>query len=228
MESSKHIVISLGGSLIAPDAIDVSFLSDFSKFIKEYVSKGYRFVIITGGGATARTYITAAQNITTPSNDDLDWIGIAGTRINAELLRVLLSDISYEKIAMDPDAMPVTDKPIILGGGWKPGNSSDLAAVHAALSVGAETVINLSNIDYVYTKDPRKFPDATPIKESTWSDFRILLPEKWEPGFNAPFDPVAAEKAESSNLEIAIMNGKNIENLKHYLNGQAFTGTVIR
>ncbi|MDE2031238.1 MAG: UMP kinase [Patescibacteria group bacterium] len=228
MNEKEYIVISLGGSLIVPDEIDVDFLKSFTENIKNYTNKGFNFVIITGGGSTARTYIDALKKITNPNNIDLDWIGIATTRVNAELLRVSFGDIAHSFIVMDPDSILKTDKSIIIGGGWKPGNSSDLAAVHAACSVGAKKVINLSNIDYVYNKDPKKFPDAEIIKKSTWPDFRAILPKEWNPGLNSPFDPIAAQKAESLGLEVVIMNGKNIENLNNYLNGEDFMGTVIR
>lgn len=228
METDKHIVISLGGSLIIPDNIDISFIKKFIETIKEYTDKGFKFVIITGGGHTARVYIAASKEIVAPSHDDLDWIGIAATRMNAELIRVGFGDIAHSSIIMDPDSIPNTDKPVLIGAGWKPGNSSDLAAVHAAGSVGAKKIINLSNIDYAYNKDPKKFPDAEIIKESSWADFRKILPTEWNPGLNAPFDPVAAAKAEELGLEVSILNGKNIENLKNYLDGKEFVGTVIK
>ncbi len=228
MKGKEHIIISLGGSLIVPNEVDVVFLKEFIDTIKGYVKKEYRFVIITGGGYTARTYINASKKITDPSDADLDWIGIASTRLNAELLRVAFGEIAYNSTIMDPDQVPITDKSILIGAGWKPGNSSDLAAIHVAQSVGAKKVINLSNIDYAYDKDPKKFPDAKIIKESSWPDFRALLPTEWNPGLNAPFDPIAAENAESIGIEVAIMNGKNIENLKQYLDGEEFIGTVIK
>jgi uridylate kinase len=228
MENKEHIIVSLGGSLIAPSQIDAGFLKEFVSAVTTYAQKGFKFVVITGGGHTARIYINASKEITTPSNADLDWIGIAVTRLNAELLRVSFGDLAYDSIVMNPDEIPGTDKPVVVGGGWKPGNSSDLAAVHSAQSTGAKKVINLSNIDYAYDKDPNKFPDAEIIKESTWGDFRKLLPTEWNPGLNAPFDPIAAEKAEELGLEVVIMNGKNIDNLKKYLDGGEFVGSVIR
>ena len=228
MEKDKHIVISLGGSLIVPNDIDFAFLIKFTEAIRAYVEKGYKFVIITGGGHTARNYIDATKKIITPSDDALDWIGIAATRMNAELVRVSFEDNAYGSIIMDPDNIPNTDKHIMIGAGWKPGNSSDLAAVHTAKSIGARKVINLSNIDYVYDKDPHKFGDAVKIEESTWTDFRSLLPTKWNPGLNAPFDPMAAKEASELGLEVVIMNGKNIDNLKDYLDGKEFQGTVIK
>jgi len=228
MHKNEHIVISLGGSLVVPDQIDTNFLKSFIETITEYANKGFYFLIITGGGRTSRNYTMAAKEISNPTNEDLDWIGIETTRINAEFVRVCFGDIAYHEIILNPESIPDTDKHIILGGGWKPGNSSDLAAVVSAETVGAKKIINLSNIDYVYTADPRHNPDATKIEKSSWSDLRALLPKEWDPGLNSPFDPIAAEKAESLGLEVVVMNGKNIENLKNYLDGKEFLGTVIR
>ncbi len=224
---NNYTVISLGGSLIVPENINNLFLKDFINLIKEYTAKNFKFIIITGGGHTARNYINSAKELCTPTNTDLDWIGIASTRLNSELLRVIFGDLAYDSIILNPDIIPSTDKPIIMSAGWKPGNSSDLAAVHAANSVNTKTVINLSNIDYAYDKDPRTNPDAVKIENTTWSEFRKLLPVEWDPGLNAPFDPIAAKKAEELGIEVAIMNGKNLDNLRDYLDGNEFIGTKI-
>lgn len=222
------IVISLGGSLIIPDEIDVSFLKEFKALIEAQISTGKKFVIITGGGKICRRYNDAIEKITTPTPEDLDWLGIATTRLNSELVRITFGRLASDKIIMDPDIIPSMDKPIMLGGGWKPGNSSDLAAIHSAVSVGAKKVINLSNIDYVYDKDPKKYLDAAKIEKISWADFRKLLPEEWNPGLNAPFDPIAAKMAESAGIEVVILNGKNISNFKNYLDGGNFAGTTIK
>ena len=224
----KTIIISLGGSLIVPDSINVEFLKGFIDLIKNQTKQGFKFVIITGGGKVCRKYNDAVKEIITPHNDDLDLIGIATTRLNAEFIRVLFGDLAHDKIILDPDFVPEFDKSIILGGGWKPGNSSDLAAVHIAKSINSKLILNLSNIDYVYDKDPKKFPDAVKIEQSNWSDFRKLLPNEWDPGLNAPFDPIAAKVAEELGIEVAIMNGNNLDNLKNYLNGSDFIGTKIK
>lgn len=228
MEDKKYIIISLGGSLIVPEYVDTQFIKEFTTAIKNCVNDGLRFVIIAGGGRTARQYIEASREVTTVSLDDQDWVGIAVTRLNAELLRVSFGGLAHDKIIMDPDMVPQTDKPILLGAGWKPGNSSDLAAIHCAQSVGAKVVINLSNIDYAYDKDPNKYGDAKKIEQSSWADFRAILPKEWEPGLSSPFDPIAAEKAESLGLEVVIMNGKDLVNLDHYLHGEPFKGSVIK
>jgi uridylate kinase len=228
MNNKEYIIISLGGSIIVPEQIDTNLLKKFTEVIKEHTEKGFHFVIITGGGKTCRNYNNSLKQIVDPSAVDLDWMGIASTRLNAELVRICFGNLAYDKIILNPDSIPETNKPILVGGGWQPGNSSDLAAVHMAKSIGATKIINLSNIDYVYDKDPREYKDAVPIVKSSWADFRKLLPTDWDPGANVPFDPIAAREAEKLSLEVIVMNGKNIENLKNYLDNKVFIGTVIK
>jgi uridylate kinase len=54
------------------------------------------------------------------------------------------------------------------------------------------------------------------------------LPEKWDPGLNTPFDPVAAKEAEKIGLEVVVMNGKKLKNFENYLDGKEFIGTKIK
>lgn len=228
MGKKNQIIISLGGSLIVQDEVDTDFLKSFVATIKDYVSKGFTFLIITGGGKLCRRYNDSLKKIMEPSIEDLDWLGISITRVNAELVRICFENLAHERVVLDPENIPTTDKPIIVGGGWKPGNSSDLAAVRSATSVSATKIINLSNIDFVYDKDPKFYPDAKSIDKISWVDFRLLFPNEWKPGINAPFDPIAAYEAEKLGYEVIILNGKKIDNLKAYLDGQSFVGTVIK
>ncbi len=228
MNEKQTIVISLGGSLIVPNEVDIDFLKSFTSTIKDYVAKGFSFWIITGGGKICRRYNDFLKEITTPSDEDLDWLGISATRLNAELVRLCFGSLAYDKVVLDPDFMPETNSPIIVGGGWKPGNSSDLAAIHSAKSLKAKKIVNLSNIDYVYDIDPKKNIAAKAIKDISWEEFRKIIPKEWGPGINSPFDPVAAREAERLGFEVVVLNGKNIENLKNFLDGKEFVGTTIK
>ena len=63
-DMSETIVMSVGGSLIVPGGIDTTFLKDLKQFIDfETTSKGRRFIIIAGGGRTARNYQEAAAAV---------------------------------------------------------------------------------------------------------------------------------------------------------------------
>ncbi len=227
MKEQETIIISLGGSLIVPDSIDVDFLKKFKTLILAQVALGKKFVIITGGGKICRKYQDALKQINTPSPDDLDWLGIYFTRLNAEFLKILFGDLVEQEIILDPTLPAKFEKSIIVGGGWKPGWSTDYGAVLLAKQLGTKKVINLSNTDYVYDADPKINKDAKKIEKISWADYRKLIPAEWNPGLNSPFDPIASKMAEEASVEVAIMNGKPIDHLANYLNGENFLGTVI-
>ena len=225
---NNWIVISLGGSLIVPDRVDGSYVQRFVALVRQEVALGRRIAIITGGGKVSREYRDALATAGVTDPILLDQIGITVTRLNAELFRQGLRDVADSEIFLDPLEVVPSDKPVIIGGGWKPGHSSDGAAVGLAQALGAKKVINLSNIDHVYTADPRKDPTATPIETISWTEFRKLLPKDWDPGLSAPFDPVAAGMAQDLGIEVAVMNGQDLDNLKKYFDGQPSIGTIIR
>lgn len=223
----ETIVISLGGSLIVPNDVDSDFLKTFRSLVLEEVSKGRKFAIITGGGKICRKYNEAGLKIAALSNEDLDWLGIYSTRFNAEFVRLLFGDMAEKGIITDPFSKIELNKPVILGGGYKPGNSSDMAAIQIAKNIGAKKIINLSNTDFVYDSDPKVNPSAKKIEKISWKDYREIIPKEWTPGLSSPFDPIASAEAEKEGMEVVIMNGKPIDNLKNYLNNENFNGTVI-
>ena len=142
----ETIVISLGGSMIIPEEIDVEFLREFKKLILEHVALGKRFLIITGGGKVCRKYNAVAEELSAPTNADLDWIGIAALKLNAELLRVIFGADAHHEVVNNLTEKFSFDKPIIIGAAFGPGRSSDWNAVEGAKTIGAKKIINLSNI----------------------------------------------------------------------------------
>ena len=223
----ERIVVSVGGSLIVPDQIDTDFLTRFKTLVLEKVQRGFTFSIITGGGKTARRYQEAAQAVTPLSPQDLDWIGIHSTRLNAQLLRNIFVGYAHPQVIKNPTIDIETEEPITVAAGWQPGWSTDYCAVMMAKNMGARRLVNLSNIDYVYTADPRLDPTATKIEKISWSEFRKLIPKEWDPGLSSPFDPVAAKEAEALGIEVAIINGTKLGEFEKYLNHEPFMGTVI-
>ena len=228
MKSCKNtFILSVGGSLIVPDEVDSDFVKNFRALILKKVKKGNRFVIMCGGGKINVRYNKAARKVVKISDADLDWLGIYVTRLNAQFIRLLFGDSVHKEIVIDPTKKIKTAKPIIIGAGYKPGWSTDYDAVMIAQKNGAKTVINLSNIDYVYTDDPRKNPDAKPIKNINWKDFRKIVGNVWKPRMNKPFDPIASKLAQKNKIKVIILNGKNFKNFENCLEGKNFKGTVV-
>ncbi len=211
-------VLSLGGSLIAPDGVDVTFLRDFRSAILSYLEQdaGRRLILVCGGGRVCRDYQRAYRD-TVPggTHDAEDWIGIAATRVNAELVRQIFALHCPDPVVLDPTAVNLFTGRILVGG-----------VVLAARSP-AGTVLNLSNIDHVYTADPRKDPAARPIDRIRWNELLALVGEEWKPGLNVPFDPVAAKRASSAGLTCIVAAGRDVANTLAILTGKAYTGTTI-
>lgn len=229
MQHTETIVMSVGGSLIVPDQIDTAFLNNLKALIAQETANGRRFILIAGGGRTARRYQDAAAAVAPLEKDDLDWLGIHSTHLNGHLLRTIFRDVAYPIMIKNPDdILDVAGTPVvIIAAGYRPGASTDLRSIQIAERVGAKKVINLSNTDYVYTADPKTDPTATKIESIAWPEFRKLIPEEWDPGLSSPFDPVAAKAAEALGIEVACISGARLDALQDYLDEKKFTGTRI-
>ena len=222
----KTFVISLGGSLIFPENLDSKFLVDFKKTIEKYTRKKYRFVIVCGGGKLARNFQQIASKSRRLSNEQLDWLGIYATKINAHLLKSVFNSNVDKNIISNPNKKINFRKNIVIASGWLPGWSTDYDAVLLAKNVGIKEVINMSNVDFVYDKDPGKHRDAKKIEKISWKGFNKLISRKWKAGMNVPFDPVAAKDAEKSDIKVKLI-GRDLKNLEKLLDGKKFRGTLI-
>jgi uridylate kinase len=223
-------VISLGGSLVAPDRVDENFLKDFVALIGELLREDEkrRFILVVGGGGPARAWQQAYRRISAAAADEeADWIGVMATRLNARLVKAVLGEWCPQEVVTDPSQVGPLVGRVLVAAGWKPGFSSDYDAVLLAERFQADKVINLSNVEQVYSGDPRTNPDAEPLAALSWTDFRALVGDEWVPGKNVPFDPVASRYGARIGLTVICAGGRNLENLKKILRGEAFIGTTI-
>ncbi len=223
-------VISLGGSIVAPDRPDVPFLRDFLALAKAWLDADLarRLILVVGGGGPAREWQKAYRDASLRSDPDAqDWVGIMATRLNAQLVKALFGELCPRDVVIDPTEVDVLPGRVLVAAGWKPGFSTDFDSVLLAERFGAGTIVNLSNIAKVYTADPKLDPDARPVDSIGWAEFRAMVGDEWEPGKNVPFDPVASRKAEQRGLRVICAAGRNLPNLKAILEGRTFEGTVI-
>lgn len=233
-------VLSVGGSIVAPEFPDVAFVTRFVAMVREYLTAhtGDRLILVVGGGGPARIYQQAYRAVATTaktdalidvtdSTDAADWIGIMATRLNAQLVKACFGPLCREAVVTDPTTASAFSGRVLVAAGWKPGFSTDNDAVLLAERFGADTVVNLSNIEKVYTDDPRTNPDAKPLDTITWKDFRAMVGDDWVPGKNCPFDPIASKRAAELGLTVICAGGKDIENTRAVLEGRCYVGTTI-
>ena len=227
-------VLSVGGSIVAPEFPDTDFVKRFVEMTKSYLeaNKEDRLILVVGGGGPARIYQKAFRDVTgtAPDGDVMaaDWIGIMATRLNAQFVKACFGNLCQDDVVTDPTAALKFTGRVLVAAGWKPGFSTDNDAVLLAEKFDADTVVNLSNIEKVYTDDPRKNPDAKPLDTISWADFRKMVGDEWVPGKNCPFDPIASKKAAEMGLTVICAGGKNIANTQAILEGKDYTGTTIK
>ena len=230
-------VLSLGGSIVAPDAPDTLFLPAFEAMVRDWLAqnKERKLILVIGGGGPARVYQNAYKAVlaarkdggVVADNSQADWIGITATRLNAQLVKAIFSDLCPNDVVYDPTADFQFQGQILVAAGWKPGFSTDNDAVVLAQRFGAKSVVNLSNIEKVYTDDPKTNPAAKPLDTISWEDFRKMVGDEWTPGKNTPFDPIASKGAQQDGISVICAGGRDIENTRAILDGKPFKGTRI-
>lgn len=228
----ERIVISVGGSVILhKKGISVTFLKRFNQLIRKLLEQDptRQFFLVIGGGTTSRKYRDAGRDVVGHelTSDDLDWLGIHATRLNAHLVKTIFRDIAHPYVIKHFEIIRKVTEPVIIAAGWKPGWSTDFCNTLICEDYKVNTILNLSNIDVVYDKDPRKYKNAKPQNKMRWTKFRKLVGDVWIPGMNTPFDPIAAKRAQKMNLKVVVIKGDNFPNLQKYFDGKDFVGTVI-
>ena len=223
----KPIIISVGGSLLVPELIDIQFIQNLKLILENQIHKGERFILVTGGGKICRHYQAAIRTFYPESPIDADWIGIHVTRLNAMMIQNIFKGHAHKDLVGDPSIRYDWNTPILMAAGYEPGHSTDYDAVCLANTYGVKKIINLSNIDYVYDSDPRKNKDAKKIENMRWEEFLNVIPKEWSPGLNSPFDPTASRLAKDSEIEVHMINGEHLERLVDSIEGRDFLGTKI-
>ena len=188
---------------------------------------------MVGGGLPAREGIELASNLISDS-DRLDEVGIAATRINATIIQQILMDIGCNVAPSIPhntvDAAQYFDQyNIVVMGGTTPGHTTDAVAISLARDCGARDCIIATNVSHIFDKDPKVSEDAKPFVEMTIHELIELIgTDRMEPGQSAVVDPIAVGLAEKSQINIAVLDGRDIDLIESALDGKEFEGTLVR
>ena len=223
----KVWVISLGGSRIVPEEVDEKFLARFKKLIDSHPS--HKFVGVTGGGSTARKYISALRKLgkTTKSQS---VSGIAITRLHAEFMARFFGKSANEIIPKNMKEVKnlLNKNQIVFCGGLRYGkrNTSDGTAAKTSAYIKCP-FINLTNVKGLYTSDPRKNKSAKFIKKITWKDFEEITKKmKFKAGQHFILDQSAAKVILREKIPTYIVG--SLDAIDKILKGEKnFGGTLI-
>ena len=225
----KVIVLSLGGSLIIPDKINIRFLKEFKKIIK-INSQKYKFIIVCGGGSIARTYISGLKTLeATYRLQNLS--GIGATRMNARFMNYLFGNEQKEGIPhkMKEVKKSIKKKDILFCGALEYRTKQTTDATAAEIAKYFKTIfINLTDVAGLYNKNPKKFKNAKFIPKISWEKFhKMANKNKYSPGQHFVLDQTASKIILKNKITTYIM-GKNLKQLDNFLHNKKFKATIIQ
>lgn len=217
-------VISLGGSVIVQDKINSEFLKKFKDIIMKSKDK---FVIVTGGGKTARVYINGLKDVNL-AEKELSLIGIGITRLNAKFMSKFFKTTETIPKSLKEVKNVINKNKVVFCGGlrYEPDNTSDGTAAEIARDLKSE-LINITDVDGLYTKDPNKFKMAKFIPKINFEEFKKIANRvKYSAGQHFVLDQHAAEIIKDHKIKTVIL-GNDLNNFERFLRGKRFKGTLI-
>ncbi|MBI2670527.1 UMP kinase [Candidatus Woesearchaeota archaeon] len=220
------IVFSLGGSVIIPDKVDLDYLEKFKKLILK-LKKKHKIIIVTGGGKTARNYISALEQEGLDKKT-LAYIGIFTTRLNARLVAALFKLRTVPSTEKQFYNMAKKERLIVTGAlGFHPKMTSDGTAAEIASKIRADLFINVTNVNGLYNKDPKIFKNTSLIRNISFKDFYKKAKKiKFRAGQHFVLDEIAAKIIYAKKIKTAIAN-RSTKNIERIVEEKKFLGTLI-
>lgn len=175
----KRVLLKLSGEQFSGEnqfGIDSLFLSELAQELKKVVSDNKTQVVVVVGGGNFVRGATLAQKEHMIERATADYMGMLATLMNGMALVDILEKSGQParlqtRLRCDNVAEPYIRRRalrhlekgrvvIIAGGTGNPYVTTDTAAVSVALELDCEMVLKATKVDGVYTKDPKKYPDA--------------------------------------------------------------------
>lgn len=224
--NEKLWVISLGGSRIVPDDVDEDFLEEFKELIHKHPSN--KFVVVTGGGSTARRYISALRDMGKKTRAQ-SMAGIEVTRFHARFMARLFGKIANHKIPLNKKKVKnlLKKNRIVFCGAlrYQDRNTSDGTAAELAAYLDCP-FINLTNIKGLYTANPKKNKNAKFIPKITWKEFdKIVSKIKYSAGQHFVLDQNASKIIKQHKIPTYIVG--SLKDIDRLLNKKKISGTKI-
>lgn len=225
------VVVKLGGSILQNEKgeIDLDLIRRYAEIIKQARKEGIMVVaVVVGGGTISRRFISYARSLNA-SEGLCDVVGIQATRLNGYLFIAAMGDDAYPVIpqTLDEVAQAHATGKIVIVGGLQPGQSTSAVAALVAERLKADLLLNATDVDGVFTSDPKRDPNAKIIPELSVRSFRdVILSKSHVAGGYELFDMVALKVVERAKIKLVILNGKQPENILHVFKGKK-VGTHI-
>jgi len=224
------LVLRLGGHALFKNngGMDTTLIKEYAKNALQLREEGHILHIVIGGGTIARSYISALSELGA-SNALKDYMGMLVTRANALVLIAALKGYAYSPVPTSYEGLleALSSGKIVVCGGLQPGQSTLAVAAILAETINADYLLNATDVDGVYTSDPKRDPKARLLREVTIRELRSLLRRGTLPGTYPLFDDLALNIIERSRIKTIVFNGRRPENILRIAHGER-VGTLIK
>jgi len=224
------ISISIGGSILVPGKPDIDFVKKLAALLLKK-AETHKLVLVVGGGTLARDYIAPCRKHLGANESFLDEMGIRATRLNACVLLSALGTKAYHKVAetLDEGVNALTHHNIVVMGGTHPGHTTDAVTVFMAEKAHADRILITTNVDGVYTTDPKKDPKARLLERLTPAELIKIAGEMpHEAGSKGVIDPIGAKLIARSKILTYVLDGRDLKNLDNAIEGRPFRGSIVK
>ena len=230
----KRILLKLSGESLAGNkgtGIDFDRVLDICKEIKEVAVKGVEVAIVVGGGNFWRGRSNQQMDRCTS-----DYIGMLGTTMNALAIGDAFKQLGQDvRVQTGIEMRQVAEyfikdraikhlskgRVVVFGcGTGSPFFSTDTAAALRANEIGADALLKATNVDGIYTKDPKKYNDAEKIDEITYLE---VLNKKLN-----VMDTTATSLCMDNDVPIIVFDINKDGNLKKVVEGKKIGTTVTK
>lgn len=221
------IVIKIGGSVIASPP-NPNLIRRYVDMVLDLKRRGHMIVLVIGGGKLAREFIDLARSLGL-SEQEQDELAISVSRLFAQTFSMKLGGYEWRKVPSTiEEAVKMLNKEgIVVMGGIKPGMTTDAVAALMASEIEADLIIKATDQEGIFTKDPKKYPDAKKLDEISFDDLERILGEgRHEAGIHRIIDSEAVRILKEKHIKTIVVNGFNPENILLAINGMR-VGTII-
>jgi len=221
------VIVRIGGSVIASPP-NPKLIQAYAEIIQNLRVQGHEIVIIVGGGSPAREFIQLAKDLGLPEREQ-DHIAISVSRLFAQLLAMKLGGLDWKNVpvSLGEAVKALRKRSVVVMGGLKPGMTTDTVAALVASEIHADLIVKATDQDGIYSKDPKRHPDAEKLDELNFDDLSLLLEEeKHRAGIHQIIDPEAVRILKERRIKTIVVNGFKPENIAAAVKGEKI-GTKI-
>jgi uridylate kinase len=232
----SRALLKLSGEALAGEkgsGLDFHMVEAFAEEIKAVHALGVHLSLVVGGGNIIRGATASREGLDRVS---ADYMGMLATVINALALQDVLEKIGVDTRVMTAVRMESVAEPyirrrairhlekgrvvIFAAGTGNPFFSTDTAGVLRALEIEAQVILKATNVDGIFTDDPRKNPGATFIRELTYQEAIVKN--------YAVMDANAFGLCKANQLPIVVFNINRPGAIRRVLEGDPDIGTIVR